>query len=460
MAIDIKTAAASTGSEPFRKLIGMAGANLGAANMALFDVPTPTAGLASTTVGITADGATTATDVVAAINALITTAATTTGEVQFAKGNYAVGRANSSLQTGGIRLKQGLTKLSGRGSTITLINNASLIDYTPQTDASGVQWPAATRSTISADITAGQNTITVATPGNFPSSGLVFMRLAQEPADAVESTDWAWANFTKSGSVLTLDIKFTKDYLGVTNPRSNPLNFSAFMVPVMDGLTIEDFVLVQSTSAGAANAEESLNIAFFRNCVIRNIRTVNPGAGIFAQWCENVVFENYFTDGSVKQSGQASKGRSINIAEGRNIVFRNHRARECEGTIIFCEASSRLKILGNLIEQSFTSTAPIFSGVQNSFMEVEQSHYMGAGGQIYVDTGGTPARFRFKDHKIECATEMLALSYSDVVSWEGYLEYIVGGVREFYDFTQIVETKIIIDLARVVLLQIDCWRFH
>lgn len=299
---------------------------------------------------------------------------------------YCIGRVTPGIQEGptfssSIRhVGQGLVK-------IKLIGNCGFFFAQSQFGAA---------STISANTAITDTTFSVADGTIFSPGQDVMVRIGQAAYDAYEPDHWFFAKVVSAtSSSVTLDTPagYALNAASVTNADNKKIQI---VTKLCRSVTIENFELVDDRT-GSASAEYGIRTLGVKNVIVNNVRGYNPGAGlVYGQFCENIVVDGFAIDKSVKQGGQASKGRGFNFAECVNVSVSNGSAVAFDGAFYVGEGGNRNVKFKNILLNNNSATRDtaneaLFGLLGDRSFECDGLYIIGNKSPL-VNTGGTTVK--------------------------------------------------------------------
>ena len=321
------------------------------------------------------------------------------------RGNYKVGRRVSGSQEAAIKIYAGVS-LDGGGSTITLVDNCGYID-------NGQNWTS--RATITGDVVKGDTQLTVATTENLVAGDVVGIRLGNNEWDVVETRRFFFAKVKSidSSTLVTID-RPSPEAMVVSTTATQNRRFWRFRksdgTELYENTFIKNFYFIQGAGG---NSEQCIWLHSCRNVRIENIYAENPGAGIvLASYCENITLDGVSVPESIQQSGQASKGRAINLVNCDTVICNNLNVTAFQGEAIFVESYCRnitfngTKLNNNWLAAKGTSrgtTALMLIG-QGSSVHFNDLFITGRGtGESVYESGGTSNLVTFENYELDTA---------------------------------------------------------
>ena len=358
-------------------------------------------------------------------------------------------------------LPDGFKGIDGNGATINLsaargICGGSLWSaYATYVAGTSVYDPALF-GTISTNLAVGDVDIplSLGDGAKFAIGDTVFAKLGELAYDLPEPQEWYFAKVVNvSGDTITLDRPVTRPFV-----LADATTYGKYIVnlPLYDGLTIRDIKLAGPVGG---TAENGLDIRGVVNSTYSNIRGERTGAGVvIAQMVQNLTIENLHCESP--GVAQASHGRALTIAQGRDVTVTNISARNAR-TLAFCEAESTVKIDGALFENTLLSGGSprtdikVFVVGGRSTVDVNNLTVVGYGGfEMSADTPQTGTTYsssiRFGGTtKLQLTTDIKQLP---VRSIRGILDATIAGTRTRYDFDNQIEWKRRFDLRNGMYL--------
>lgn len=306
------------------------------------------------------------------------------GVVRVPPGVYSITRrldATNNRQ-GGVYLLPGVSLL-GYGATLRMDGNAAHILTSGLTTQPGAV------AIVTAKIHKGDSSVTVDTSSGFHVGDEVFCRLGENPIDMPEASYWLYAKISDlpDSHHITLDRPLVTTF----NPRSvaNPRNRSISKLDkAATDLTIAGFTLTQGL---AGNVEDCIFLDHVRRATIRDITAIQPGSGITAYYSESIQIANYRVLQSMKQSGQASKGRGLTFSGVKDCLVEGVELNNCEGAQVFSENYSRGVRLKNVNVElaDKASVDGIFTASQYSELAVSRCRVSGPGANALFSANPT-----------------------------------------------------------------------
>lgn len=309
-------------------------------------------------------------------------------------GNHVIGRRVGGSQTnGGIFLERGVS-LDGQGATLTLSNNSAFVTNRSPLFTGDNDGATTTTATITANVAVSATTYTVNSTTGFSVGDDVMVRLNDNAWDAVETKDWFSAKVltVNSGTSITLDRP---------SPAACTVGTTAAVNKVIrklyerdDGGFVRNLTMIDPRT-GSANAEAGIELRYVRNYKLSDITASNPGAGaILLAYSENVIASNIRINTSVKQGGQASKGRAINLYNVKNVRVENLYAEQFEGAAVMMESYCRGVVIDGMYVVNnhptrVNSTTPILVVNQGSDVVIRNLLVEGTGGMPLIDESAT-----------------------------------------------------------------------
>jgi hypothetical protein len=359
------------------------------------------------------------------------------GLVYFPTGTYVVTRRIPASQLPAIGIRAGVS-LDGMGSTIELRDNCGIIGNIH--DVTG-------RAQITANVAKGAVQFTVDTTAALQAGDVVAIRLGDNPGDVAETKRLYFANVKTidSSTLVTFD-RGAPEALTVAGTAALNKRVIRFRASddnaVYENQSIRNF---RFTQGAGGNVEQAISLMYSRNNIIENIHAVNPGAGaILMGYAFNNRVSNVWVPESIQQSGQASKGRAINIWGSENCGFYNLRLEACQGHPIFVEGYCRgiifenVEVWNNWLAAKGTArgaTALLFVG-QLSQAHFNNLYVRGRGtGEATFDDGGTVSLITFSNADFDTSEKMkFAFGFRQWVG--GYLR-VEGYMLRYADIKRV-----------------------
>lgn len=196
-----------------------------------------------------------------------------------------------------------------------------------------------TSTSITADTTTTTTNLTVTSSTGFSAGQEVFIRIGQAAYDAAEPDYWLFAKVASipDSTHITIDRPVNYALSVAGTPTTNQRKIQVITEAPRD-LLIEGLYLY-SPDYPTGNTEGGVTVTYGRNVTFRQIRAWNPGAGLCAQFCDGVTYDTPAVDYSQAQNAQASKGRSFNFAECRNVFVNNTVLADNEKDFIVSEGA-------------------------------------------------------------------------------------------------------------------------
>ena len=335
--------------------------------------------------GAVGDGST---DDTVAINKAITACrAAGGGTVVFPTASYVIKRRVVGSQEGSIYLPPKVN-LDFNNSTLLLQDNCAFIYGSGITNGKVM--------TITGNVTANSLTFTVDSTATVAAGDRFFVRLINNPFDAVE-TKWSyWVRIVSvdSSTQVTVDVPapeaMTVGSTGVNNRRLTGYSER------LENTYIRNVRMIQSTGG---NSEGGIDLSLPINFLVENVYSENPGPGaVMVRYGDSCTFRNIYVSESIAQGGQGSKGRVLNFWNCHNCVFEGVKGECFQGSAVFAESYCRNCAIrdsewhNTWFYRNGTSKVSdtIFFVAQGSEVSFENTTVYGRGtGTIIFDSGGS-----------------------------------------------------------------------
>lgn len=311
------------------------------------------------------------------------------GSVRISKadGPWTISRRVPGEQAlGGLWIDSSNVTLEFDGTVFNLTDNCHFIKIASTVGA---------QVAITADTSIDTATLAVASSAAFAVGQWVFVRLGQAAYDAFEPDWWLYAKVQAipDGTSVTLD-RPTGYAMSVASTPAIAQRSIAPITSFVENVAIRGSVNLVNPMAGGANAEAGISVQIARNITIEDVSGFNPGAGtVLLQFVDGARVGAVKSWKSLKQNGQSSKGRVLNLGECRNITVGQVFAEDFEGMPILTEARCLGVSIGEVLLNNNNATrnnetTGLIGMLGNNEITINHFTLLGKGSYLF-DTGGS-----------------------------------------------------------------------
>jgi hypothetical protein len=335
------------------------------------------------------------------------------------------------------------SSLDGNGATLVM----TAFDTFIRSAGDGVPLQS---TVITANPTAGTNTVQVTSVSGISVGQRVALRLGDNSYDNFESPIYTLTAVVTAinGLTLTLDriIPYTINVIGATNHKHVD-SFASFVHDVR----IRDLFLEGSGSTvidGGCLLYWSRNVVFDR-IVVNKDGGLNFGYGFFLEYCENVAFRDIVIYHNRNTGGQSSFGRLFNFAACRDVFVRGAIAEDLHDNFVFAEDyCDNLNFQDVTIRHSNNPTNQVLFACVISRMYVENLRVEMPNPYDVISYGSTLAdpftKARFKNISMLGSLPRVMPEWPDV---SGRISFASGADRFDIDLDAQVEKTLTITLS-------------